>query len=36
MRIYPTKEWKKTKEKINSLDTIEVVTSAFFVKVTKK
>jgi aminopeptidase N len=35
LRIYPTNDWTKSKQKIKNLEEVEVLTSEFFVKVTK-
>ena len=35
LRIYPTNDWTKSKQKIKNLDEVEVLTSEFFVKVNK-
>jgi aminopeptidase N len=35
LRIYPTTDWTKSKQKIKNLDEVEVLTSEFFVKVSK-
>jgi len=35
IRLNPTTEWSKTKIKVKSLDDVEVLTSEFYVKVTK-
>lgn len=35
LRIYPTNDWTKSKQKIKSLEEVEVLTSEFFVKVSK-
>jgi aminopeptidase N len=35
LRLHPTNEWTKSKQKIKSLEEIEVLTSEFFVKVSK-
>jgi len=35
LRIYPTNDWTKSKQKIKNLEEVEVLTSEFFVKVNK-
>jgi aminopeptidase N len=35
IRLYPTNEWHKSKQKIKNIEEIEVLTSKFFVKVNK-
>lgn len=35
LRIYPTTDWTKSKQKIKNLEEVEVLTSEFFVKVNK-
>lgn len=35
LRLYPTNEWTKFKQKIKSLEEVEVLTSEFFVKASK-
>ena len=36
LRIYPTNDWTKSKQKIKNLEEVEVLTSEFFVKVNKE